>query len=309
MRKCKPVFIKHRAIYLRRPRPKLPGSAAVLPALVTIAKSQRREVEALCRLMTQHSAAAQMLHYLLRWWKQKPIVRMSESDWINKLGLSKKEIRHGKKALEAAGIDVKVQSHKTGRATFFSINLPHFLKRLKTILGTTITSILKWMGVCLMGTDGSVPREPMGQSIGGQTVITESTQTLSHQNHDDDEKIPQSDSGEFALDKEGRDEQQQLHDASRKYLEENGVKTAKVLVEASKHPLEKVERAFALAQQHAQTNRAGYALAILQNGEYKAPPAWMRPDYKPIGTYQNSSAVKTGFQKSSWSEFAEEANV
>jgi hypothetical protein len=128
----------------------------------------------------------------------------------------------------------------------------------------------------------------------------------SNESSDDDEKLPSGDSGEFALEKEGRDESQQRHDASRKYLEERGVKDP-ALAEASKHPLSNIERAFAVAEAKQALDKPAYALTVLKNGEYKSPPPWMRPDYKPIGSLGNSSAVKTSFQKSSWSEFVEEA--
>jgi hypothetical protein len=307
MQNCKPVFTKHRLIYFRRPRIKAPASSAWQPALVTIAKSQRREAEALCRLITQHCAGAQMLHYLLRWWKKKPTLRMSEADWIQRLGLSKKEIRFGKKALQSAGIAVKVQAHKTGRATYFSVDAPRFIKRLKATLGIAISPLLKLLGVKPIGTDGSVQKGQMGQSIGGQTVITESSTNLSHQIHDDDEKKPLGDSGEFSFQKEGRDEQQQQHDASRQFLEERGVKTQKVLAHASKHALPAIQRAFALAQQFAETNQAGYALRVLENGEFRPKPSWMN-NPPPCeagrgqgwGLKQQSSAVKTNFQKSEY---------
>lgn len=305
MTNCKPVFIKHRTdhlIYFRRPRPKLPGSAAILPALIILAKSQRREVEAICRLMTNHSAGAQMLNYLLRWWKRKPTLRMSEADWIRTLGLSKKEIRFGKKSLEAAGIAVEVQAHKAGRATFFSLDVYRFLKRLKSTIGLAVSALLKFFGVSPMGTDGSVQREQMGQSNGGQTVITESSTNLSHQNHDDDEKKPLSDSGEFTFQSEGRDEQQNQHDASRRFLEENGVK-APALHTASKHPLPVIQRAFQIAIEKEAQDIPAYALTVLQNGEYSpaSPPIGTQPIASArswqSGTTNKSSAVKTSFHK------------
>ena len=310
MKKCKPVFTKRAKVYLRRPRiQQPPSSAAWLPALRDLAKAQRREVEALCRLITKHTVGAQMLHYLLRWWKHKPSIRMTEADWQAALALSKKEIRYGKQALEAAGISVQVIAHKTGRATFFSVDMPRFLKRLKSAIGASFSSILKVLGVCPMGTDGSVQRGRMGLSNGDQTVITDSSTNLSHQIHDDDLKTF-SDSGEieFSFQNESVDPQRDEHDASRKYLEEHGVK-AKYIAAAAKHPLSDIERAFEIAAANAKTNQAGYALSVLENGDFNSNPAWYTPvgaaSMPSVSSWQSGSSnnrpsVKTNFQNSTW---------
>lgn len=132
----------------------------------------------------------------------------------------------------------------------------------------------------------------------------------SNDSSDDDDLISPSDSGEFILEKEGRDEQQNQHDASRHFLEDHGVK-APALEEAAQHPLSAIHRAFEVATEKNALDKPAYALSVLRNGEFKGKPAWMHPDYKPIGTNRaasgtswNSSAVKTSFHKSSWSEFA-----
>lgn len=316
MQKRKPVFTKRSRIYIRKPHPPaLPSSSAVLPALFALAKSRKTEVEALCRKTTGNLAAAQMLHYLLRWWKNKDLVRMTERDWTVKLGLTIREIRSGKKALQAAGVRVLVKAHQYGRATYYAINIPHFLKALKSAIGIAFTTILKALGVGTKRTDGSVQNVRMGRHNGERTNITESSTNLSHHDSDDDEKFPSSDSGEFpSEEKEGRDETQEKHDASRKYLEEHGV-FAPALDEAAKHPLPKIERAFEIAAQVGATKPAAYALSVLQNGEYHKKPAWMNKLSGASGekaTERNSSAVKTDFQINqnpyaglSWSDFAQ----
>lgn len=304
MQNCKPVFRKSNKVYIKRPRlPHAPGSAAWLPALRLLARGQRREVEAVCRLLTKHSAGAQMLHYLLRWWKNKPSVRMTESDWQSALALSKKEIRFGKQSLEDAGVTVQVFAHKTGRATFYSLDFPRFITRLKTAIGATLGNILKALGVSPMGTDGSVQRGRMGLSNGDPTVFTESDTNHSHQTHDDDLLSSESDSGEiFFQEKESEDPQRDEHDASRRYLEEQGVK-APALAEVERMPLATLKRAFEVAEQHKASDKPAYALSVLKNGDFKPKPSWMRPDYKPVGSFGNSSAEKGLGAGANWSDF------
>ena len=145
---------------------------------------------------------------------------------------------------------------------------------------------------------------------------------------DDDDFLTHSDSGEFALEKEGRDESQEAHDASRKYLEEHGVK-APALAAAAHHPLPVIERAFELAEQKNAQNKAAYALGVLKNGDYQPKPSWMNNLPSPsvsvserngVGagggvSFGYSSAVKTIFQKqhnpyagSSWADYATPLN-
>lgn len=99
----------------------------------------------------------------------------------------------------------------------------------------------------------------------------------------------------FAPSREGRDLEQDAHDASRKYLEEQGVK-APALAEAALHPLTELKRAFEVAEQRGATNRPAYALSVLKHGDFAPQPAWMQPDYKPspVGTQSIASAASWG---------------